>query len=62
MRKRKYTHFCSAKEAVCGKKRSTGKKVSPNHYSTAPHKKDIAELYTRFYRDQVAALYRAIQN
>jgi hypothetical protein len=62
MRKRKYTHLCNTKGTLYGRKRSTGKNVSPNHRSIAPHKKDIAELYNKFYRDQVAALYRAIRD
>ena len=41
------------------KKRSTGKKVSPNHRSVG--KKDLVNVYNRFYREQVADLYRAVK-
>ena len=57
MKKKHYIHSC---EIAGMKKRSTGKNVSPNHKSV--RKKDLVNVYNRFYRDQVADLYRAVKN
>ncbi len=45
--------------SIYGKKRSTGKNVSPNHRSVS--KKDIMSVYDKFYKKQADALYKAIK-
>ena len=57
MKKKGFVQSC---EIAGMKKRSTGKKVSPNHKSVG--KKDLVSIYNRFYRDQVADLYRAVKS
>ncbi|MFC1548499.1 hypothetical protein ACFL5E_00915 [Candidatus Omnitrophota bacterium] len=37
------------------------KKVSPNHRSVKPDKKSIMEIYDRYYKEQVTALYKVVQ-
>ena len=37
------------------------KKVSPNHRSVKPEKKSIMEIYDRYYKEQVTALYKAVK-
>lgn len=56
MKKKGFIQSC---EISGMKKRSTGKKVSPNHRSVG--KKDLVNVYNRFYREQVADLYRAVK-
>lgn len=55
MKKKGFVQSC---EIAGMKKRSTGKKVSPNHRSVG--KNDLVNVYNRFYREQVADLYRAV--
>ena len=57
--KKKYIQSCEFGGSIYGKKRTTGKKVSPNHRSVS--KKDLVRVYNKFYKDQVAALYKAIE-
>jgi len=57
VKKKGYVQSC---EISGMKKRSTGKKVSPNHKSMG--KKGLVNVYNRFYRDQVADLYRAVKS
>jgi len=56
--RKKHVHSCELDGSFYGKKRTTGKKVSPNHRSVS--KKDLVKVYNKFYKDQVAALYKAI--
>lgn len=57
-KEKKHIHSVDFGGSIYGKKRTTGKRVSPNHKSVK--KKDLVEIYNKFYRDQVAALYKAI--
>lgn len=60
MKKRRHVHFCEFGNDLPKHGTSTGKKVSPLHNS----KKTVTlkGIFERYYRDQVAALYRAIRN
>lgn len=57
MKKKRYVQSC---EITGMRKSSGGKKVSPNHRSV--NKKDLVSVYKRFYKDQVADLYRAVRS
>jgi len=57
-KEKKYIQACDIGGSIYGKKSSTGKKVSPNHRSVG--KNDIRRVYNKFYKDQVTALYNAI--
>ncbi len=56
--KKKHIQACDLSGSIYGKKRTTRKKVSPNHRSVS--KKDLTRVYNKLYKDQVTALYRAI--
>ncbi len=58
-KKKRFIQACEIGGSIYGKKRSRGKKVSPLHRSV--NNGSLREVYDRFYKDQVAALYRAIQ-
>jgi hypothetical protein len=59
MKKKKYIQACEIGGSIYGKRRACGKKVSPLHRGVSST--NLREVYDKFYRDQVAALYRAIQ-
>ena len=59
MNKRSFTQACEIGGAAFGKGRTTGKKVSPNHYSASS--KAVADVYNRYYKEPVAALYQAVK-
>jgi len=58
MKKKRFIQSVELGGSIYGKKRSTGKNVSPNHRSVS--KKDIMSVYDKFYKNQAAALYKAI--
>ena len=58
MKKRRHIQKCAMDGTIYGKRRSTGKKVSPAH--NHPDKDDLLRVYNKFYKNQAAALYRAI--
>lgn len=57
-KKKKHVHSCRMGQSA-PKSRSVGKKVSPLHKRVS--KKALNEIYEKYYRSQLAALYRAIQ-
>ncbi|MEA3489759.1 MAG: hypothetical protein U9R44_05420 [Candidatus Omnitrophota bacterium] len=59
MKKKKFLQACDIGGSIYGKKRSSGKKVSPIHKSVTS--KELMEVYSKFYKDQVSALYRAVR-
>ncbi|MFQ5952232.1 MAG: hypothetical protein ACE5JK_02385 [Candidatus Omnitrophota bacterium] len=58
MRKKKYIQACEMGVSIYGKKK--GKKVNTRYKNV--RKKDLANVYNKFFKDQVSALYRAINN
>ena len=58
--KKKYIQSCDIGGSMYGKKRGSNKKVSPNHRSVT--KQDLRRVYNKLYKDQVTALYNAINN
>jgi len=60
MKKKKYNHFCEISNPIYGKKRSTAKRVSPRHKSI--NNKALSEIFNKYYKDQVTALYRVINS
>ncbi|MCK4852379.1 MAG: hypothetical protein KAS86_04615 [Candidatus Omnitrophica bacterium] len=58
--KKKYIQACEVGGSIYGKKHTTEKRNTAGHGKAS--KKDIVKVYNRFYRDQVAALYRAIHH
>jgi len=58
--KKRHIQACELTGSIYGKKRSYDKKVSPNHKSVG--KQELLQVYNKFYKDQVAALYRAIHH
>ena len=58
--KKKYIQACEVGGSIYGKKRPAGKGDNPGRGKAS--KKDLVRVYNRFYRDQVAALYRAIHH
>ena len=61
MRQRNHVHSCMTSVPALGEKRATGKNVSPNHRSVKPGKKALKAVYSKFYKNQVEALYKAVQ-
>lgn len=59
-KKKQFKHEVSFGGPASSGKRSTGKHVSPNHRSV--RKKDLVEVYNRFYKSQVSDLYRAVRD
>ena len=57
--KKKYTQSCSMGPAADATERSSGKKISPLH-NRGVNRKSLASIYDKYYRDQVAELYRAV--
>ncbi|MBD3380258.1 MAG: hypothetical protein GF408_07345 [Candidatus Omnitrophica bacterium] len=58
MKKKRFLHGCELNSTIYGKKGGPRKKVDPVHNRVSP--KDVKEVYEKFYKDQVAALYRAV--
>jgi len=58
--KKRYLQACEVGGSIYGKKRQTGKQHHANVNRIS--KKDVVEVYNKFYKDQVAALYKAIHN
>lgn len=59
MKKKTFLQACELGAELYGKKGGSRKKVSPIHNKVS--KKNVRDVYDRFYKDQVAALYRAVQ-
>ncbi|MFC1480206.1 hypothetical protein ACFL5Y_02015 [Candidatus Omnitrophota bacterium] len=58
MRKKRHVHKCNVTGSASGKKESTGNKRSfANEGAT---RKALDDIYNKYYRNQVASLYRAI--
>lgn len=57
--KKRFIQACDLSGAIYGK-RSEGGKRATGRRDVA--KKDVVEVYNKFYKDQVAALYRAIHS
>ena len=58
--KKRYLQACEIGGSIYGKKRQTAKQ--PLHVRTKAPKQDVIAVYNKFYKDQVAALYKAIHN
>lgn len=56
--KKRFIQACEVGGSIYGKK-GAGKKVSPIHKDVS--KKDLINVYNKFYKNQVTALYEAIQ-
>lgn len=56
--KKKYIQACNIGGSMYGKARSENEKVSPDHRSIS--KQDLRRVYNKLYKDQVTALYNAI--
>ncbi len=59
MKKKKYIQACEMGGSIYGKKKV--KKRTTLHVKNV-QKKDLAEVYNKFFKDQVSALYRAIKS
>ena len=57
-KKKRFIQACEIGGSIYGRKRAAGKKVSPLHRSVGT--KAVREVYDKYYRDQVTALYKAI--
>jgi hypothetical protein len=57
---KKYLQACEVGGSIYGKKRQTGQQ--PFVHRSRIRKQDVMAVYNKFYRDQVAALYKAIHN
>ncbi|MFC1644063.1 hypothetical protein ACFL5C_01915 [Candidatus Omnitrophota bacterium] len=57
MRKKTHIHKCNITGSASSKKESTDKRSFANEGAT---RKALDDIYTKYYRNQVAALYRAI--
>ena len=58
MKKKKYIQSCDM-TSMYGKKKKSRKTAS---HGVKVRKKDIADVYNKFFKDQVSALYRAINS
>jgi hypothetical protein len=59
MKKKRYIQACEVNGSMYGKK-TKGRRASVNHENI--RKKDLIDVYNRFFKDQVEALYRAIHH
>ena len=59
MNKKRYVHACNTAGFTKPQRRTSGKKVSPLHVRV--EERAMSEVFNRYYRDQVAALYKAVQ-
>jgi len=58
--KRSFIQACRTSGSVpAAKQRTAGKKVSPIHQSVSSGA--VADVYERYYRDPVSALYQAVK-
>jgi hypothetical protein len=55
---KKHTHACNLGDPVGSRRTSIGKKVSPLHKGA--DRRALSEIYDKYYKDQVSALYRAV--
>lgn len=60
MKKRRHVHFCEFGHGPARRGTSTGKKVSPLHNPKGATV--VKNIFDRYYKGQVAALYRAIRS
>ncbi len=60
MKKKTHVHACNLGGENVREKSHVGKKVSPLHNKNVDSKA-LASIYNKYYKDQVAALYRAIK-
>ena len=59
MKKKKYIQACEIGGSMYGK-RKPSKRLNANRKGV--RKEDLASVYNKFFKDQVAALYKAINN
>jgi hypothetical protein len=59
MKKKRYIQSCDLSGSIYGKKKSSKRTASSRKNVS---KKDLAHVYNKFFKDQVSALYRAINN
>ncbi len=57
---KKYLQACEVGGSIYGKKRQT--KMHTDQGKNKVLKQDVMTVYNKFYKDQVAALYKAIHN
>jgi hypothetical protein len=57
--KKKFTHSVNMGTSAGKGKRTTGMNVSPLH-NKGVSRKALTDIYNKYYRDQVSALYRAV--
>ena len=50
---------CVPNASVHGRYQAVGKKVSPLHHGV--NSKSVLDVYNRYYREPVSALYRAVK-
>ena len=60
MEEKKHLQRCELNGSLYGKKRTTDKKGSTPYNGV--NKDDLMKIYNKFYKNQVAALYRAIHH
>jgi hypothetical protein len=58
MKRKKYIQSCDLSGSMYGKKKSSKSAASRKYV----RKKDLNDVYNKFFKDQVTALYRAINN
>ncbi|MGB2630729.1 MAG: hypothetical protein WBD24_00635 [Candidatus Omnitrophota bacterium] len=58
MKRRKYIQSCEV-GSMYGKKKNQRKTAA---HSAKVRKKDLTDVYNKFFKDQVAALYKAINS
>jgi len=58
MKKKGFIQACNISGSIYGRKNKA--KRSTQHSKSSINKKEVVEVYNKFYRDQVSALYRAI--
>lgn len=59
MKRKKYIQSCETGGFIYGRKKA--KRTTALNHKKA-NKKDLADVYNKFFKDQVSALYRAINN
>ena len=60
MSKKAYTQSCRMQEMSYQKNQSRVRNVSPAHNKI--NKKELVSVFNRFYKEQVADLYKAVRN
>lgn len=59
MKNKRHIHFCAIGESLVGKKRAKSRKKNDSKKKSGSN--ELSDIYNKYYKSQIAALYRAMQ-